>query len=67
MEDKNLEDIRHYKGTWKKFADFFKSKGVSLDPYEGTILKYPEVKKSPKNLPYQDFGTFTKSDKNEEI
>lgn len=67
MEDKNLKDIRFYHGTWKKFWDYFKEKGVKPDPYEGTILKYPEEKPSPKNLPYQDFGTFTKSHKNEEI
>ena len=67
MEDKNLKDIRYYKGTWKKFFDYFKSKGVAPDPYKGTILKYPEEKPSLTNLPYQDFGTFTKSQKNDEI
>lgn len=67
MEDKNLTKIRYYKGTWKNFFDWLASKGAKPDPYEGTILKYPVEKPSPKNLPYQDFGTFSKSDKNKEI
>lgn len=67
MDDKNLNKIRHYEATWKTFFNWLHSKGVKSDPYEGTILKYPEEKPSPKNLPYQDFGMYTKSNKNKEI
>jgi hypothetical protein len=64
-KDKDLEAIRHYKGTWKNFFDFWKKRGVSSDPYKGTLLKHPEEKEQKESeLPYQDFGTYKKSLKN---
>ena len=61
-QDPNLEKIRHYRGTWDNFFDFWKSKGVEVDPYKGTILKYPTEKiyKGRENV-HQDFDTYKKS------
>mgnify|MGYP003627621727 CR=1 FL=1 len=66
-QDPDLEKIRHYRGTWKNFFDFWKKKGVEVDPYKGTILKYPTEKtyKGRKNV-HQDFGTYDKAKKIQE-
>mgnify|MGYP001486548051 CR=1 FL=1 len=66
-QDPDLEKIRHYKGTWKNFFDFWKKKGVEVDPYKGTILKYPTEKiyTGRKNV-HQDFGTYDKAKKIQE-
>lgn len=64
-QDPDLEKIRHYRGTWKNFFDFWKKRGVDPDPYKGTILKYPAKKvQAESTLPHQDFGTFAKSEDN---
>lgn len=66
--DKNLEDIRYYRGTWKKFFSYWKDKGVKPDPYKGKTLIYPEEKFQEKStLPIQDFGTYDKSKMNRVI
>jgi hypothetical protein len=66
--DKDLEKIRYYKGTWKNFFDFWKKRGVETDPYKGTILKYPEERKQEDStLPIQDFGTYKKAKQNKLI
>ena len=31
-ENKNLDAIRHFKGTWKNFEEFWKSKGARMSP-----------------------------------
>lgn len=66
-QDPDLEKIRHYRGTWKNFFDFWKKKGVEVDPYKGTILKYPTEKiyTGRKNV-HQDFGTYDKAKKIQE-
>jgi hypothetical protein len=64
-QDTDLEKIRYYQGTWKNFFSYWKKRGVSPDPYKGSILKYPEKKEQEEStLPYQDFGTYKKSLKN---
>jgi hypothetical protein len=66
--DKDLEKIRYYHGTWDNFFNFWKKRGVSTDPYKGTILKYPTTKKQKEStLPIQDFGTYDKSKQNKLI
>ncbi len=67
-QNKNLEDIRYFSGTWKKFFDYWKPRGVEPDPYKGKTLIYPEEKTQEKsNLPIQDFGTYDKSKMNRVI
>jgi len=64
-QDKNLEDIRYYRGTWKTFFDYWKHRGVKPDPYKGKTLTYPTSKTQEKStLPIQDFGTYDKSEMN---
>lgn len=67
-EDSNLEKIRFYRSTWKNFFDYWKARGVKTDPYEGTKMEYPtkDVQTKP-TLPYQDFGTYDKADKNQKL
>jgi hypothetical protein len=65
-EDPNLAKIRYYQGTFRNFFDYWKARGVKPDPYEGVELTHPERKiQNRATLPYQDFGTFTKSEKNQ--
>lgn len=67
-QDKDLETIRYYHGTWKNFFDYWKKRGVETDPYKGVELIHPKKKTQEKStLPYQDFGTYDKSDKNRVI
>jgi hypothetical protein len=64
-QDQDLETIRYYHGTWKNFFDYWKKRGVETDPYKGTDLIHPTKKKQEEStLPYQDFGTYKKSDSN---
>ena len=61
-QDKDLETIRYYHGTWKNFFDYWKKKGVETDPYKGVELTHPTKKVQDKStLPYQDFGTYDKA------
>lgn len=67
-QDNDLETIRYYHGTWKNFFNYWKKRGVETDPYKGTELIHPEKKIQKKStLPYQDFGTYDKSEKNEDL
>jgi hypothetical protein len=67
-QNKDLEDIRYFKGDWKTFFDYWKYRGVKADPYKGTKLIYPKVKTQEKSeLPIQDFGTYAKSEMNRVI
>ena len=66
--DPNLEKIRFYRATWKNFFDYWKARGVKTDPYEGTEMEYPTKDVQDKaTLPYQDFGTYDKSKRNEKL
>ena len=67
-ENNDLEKIRFYRATWKNFFDYWKARGVKTDPYEGTEMEYPTKKVQDKpTLPYQDFGTYDKSSKNQKL
>lgn len=67
-QDSDLETIRYYHGTWKNFFDYWKKRGVKVDPYEGTELIHPNKKVQTKTtLPIQDFGTYDKAEMNDKI
>ena len=67
-QDKDLEKIRYYQGTWQNFFDYWKKRGVEQDPYKGTILKYPqEQPQQEEELPIQDFGTYDKAKQNAKL
>lgn len=67
-QDNDLETIRYYRGTWKNFFDYWKKRGVQVDPYEGTGMLYPVIKTQKEvTLPIQDFGTYDKSKQNSRI
>lgn len=67
-QDKDLETIRYYHGTWKNFFDYWQKRGVKPDPYEGTELIHPQRKVQTKTtLPIQDFGTYDKAEMNNKI
>lgn len=67
-QDKDLEKIRYYQGTWQNFFSYWKKRGVEPDPYKGTILKYPqEQPKQKEELPIQDFGTYDKAKQNSKL
>jgi len=64
-EDKNLKDIRYFKGTWKNFKDFWKSKGVRMSPWEKWEQKHPEKKTMKKKDSVHLYKTF--DDESDEI
>ena len=64
-ENKNLDSIRHYKGTWKEFKDFWKSKGAHMSPYEEWEQEYPKKKKMVNKDPIQMYKTF--DDESDEV
>ena len=67
-QDIDLETIRHYHGTWKNFFDYWKKRGVKVDPYEDTEMVHPyKGAKSNSKLPIQDFHTYDKSNMNDKI
>jgi len=67
-QDKDLEKIRYYQGTWQNFFSYWKKRGVEQDPYKGTILKYPqEQPQQEEELPIQDFGTYDKAKMNNKL
>jgi hypothetical protein len=57
-ENKNLDSIRHFKGTWKEFEDFWKSKGARMSPYEEWEQEYPKKKKMVNKDPINMYKTF---------
>jgi hypothetical protein len=67
-QDNDLETIRYYRGTWQNFFDYWKKRGVETDPYRGTQMLYPTIKKqTDSTLPIQDFGTYDKSELNKRL
>lgn len=64
-QDSDLEQIRYFHANWKNFFDYWKKRGVETDPYKGVELVHPKKKTQDEStLPYQDFGTYDKSDQN---
>jgi len=57
-ENKNLDAIRHFKGTWKDFEDFWKSKGARMSPWEEWNQEYPKKKKMTNKDPINMYKTF---------
>ena len=57
-KDPNLDAIRHFKGTWKNFEEFWKAKGARMSPWEEWEEKYPEKKKRVNKNPIQMYKTF---------
>jgi|NOAtaT_6_FD_contig_101_214430_length_2056_multi_3_in_0_out_0_4 hypothetical protein len=67
-QDSDLEKIRYYHGTWKNFFDYWKKRGVKVDPYEETEIIHPyKGAKSNSKLPIQDFHTYDKAEMNGKI
>jgi hypothetical protein len=67
-QDKDLETIRYYHGTWKNFFDYWKKRGVKVDPYEGEEMIHPNKgARSNSKLPIQDFNTYDKAEMNSKI
>ena len=67
-QDNDLETIRYYHGTWKNFFDYWKKRGVKVDPYEDTEIIHPyKGAKSNSKLPVQDFHTYDKAEMNDKI
>jgi hypothetical protein len=67
-QDSDLEKIRYYHGTWKNFFDYWKKRGVQVDPYEGEEMIHPHKgAKSNSKLPIQDFNTYDKANMNDRI
>ena len=64
-ENKNLDSIRHFKGTWKEFEDFWKSKGARMSPWEEWEQEYPKKKKMVSKNPVNMYKTF--DDESDEI
>jgi len=57
-ENKNLDSIRHFTGTWKEFEDFWKSKGARMSPWEEWNQEYPKKKKMTNKDPINMYKTF---------
>ena len=55
--DKDLEDIRYYRGSFKQFKDFWERKTNTAFNQHGKVsYKYPiEREEEDNSLPYQDF------------
>jgi hypothetical protein len=55
--DKDLEDIRYYRGSILQFKDFWERKtGTKFNPHGEVNYEYPNSRKEEdKSLPYQDF------------
>jgi len=68
-ENPNYNAIRHFKGTWKNFEEFWKEKGARMSPWEEWDEEYPEKKKRINKNPIQMYKTFDDEsdvDENEE-
>lgn len=54
--DKDLEDIRYYRGSVLQFKDYWEKKMGKFNPHGEVDYKYPTPRKEDdKSLPYQDF------------
>lgn len=55
--DKDLEDIRYYRGSILQFKNYWERKmKVPFNPHGEVDYKYPNSRKEEdKSLPYQDF------------
>jgi hypothetical protein len=55
--DKDLEDIRYYRGSIVQFKDYWEKKmKQSINPHGKVEYKYPKERtEDDKSLPYQDF------------
>ncbi len=55
--DKDLEDIRHFKGSILQFKDYWERKmGVKFNPHGEVNYQYPNKRtEDDESLPYQDF------------
>lgn len=60
LDKKNPEydRIRHFKGTWKDYQEFWKKKGARISPWEEWEQEYPEKKKMKENDPIHLYKTF---------
>jgi 8-oxo-dGTP pyrophosphatase MutT (NUDIX family) len=59
--DKNnpeYDRIRHFKGTWKDYQEFWKKKGARMSPWEEWLQEYPEKKKMKEKDPIHLYKTF---------
>jgi hypothetical protein len=67
-EDKDLATIRYFHSNFENFFNYWKKRGVKVDPYEETEMIHPyKGAKSNSKLPIQDFHTYDKSDMNDKI
>lgn len=56
MENQKLHDIRHFRGSIQDFIDYWKEKGVEVNPHKDVEYEYPKPKKKKDNsIPYQTF------------
>lgn len=60
LDKKNPEydRIRHFKGTWKDYQEFWKKKGARISPWEEWEQEYPEKKKMKEKDPIHLYKTF---------
>jgi hypothetical protein len=56
--DETLQDIRHFKGSFKEFKDWFDKKaGANTNAYDDVEFEYPVKRKAYNTQPvYQTFG-----------
>ena len=66
-ENKDLDDIRHFKGTWKNFEEFWKEKGARMSPWEEWEEEYPQKRKRVNDDPIQMYKTFDDESKSKFI
>jgi len=61
--DKDLEDIRYFRGSILQFKDYWERKmKVDFNPHGEVDYQYPNNRKEEdKSLPYQDFVNGTSS------
>ncbi len=58
-ENPEYDKIRHFKGTWKDFQEFWKKKGLSqLSPWEEWVQEYPQKKNMKKTDKVHSYKTF---------
>ena len=57
QENSYLKKIRYYQGDWKDFENYWKNRGISLNPYDEVDYEYPKKKtEKDKSIPRQTFG-----------
>jgi 8-oxo-dGTP pyrophosphatase MutT (NUDIX family) len=57
-ENPEYDRIRHFKGTWKDYQEFWKKKGARMSPWEEWVQEYPEKKKMKKSDTIHSYKTF---------